>query len=348
LTTSRYDTLLFGTICGIISAVGYTGANICLRAAVGVDPVWVSALKAVPTVIVCGPILIYMARQGQQIWPTARTLGLLLFAALVGQVFGNIVFQWSLGVIGVALATPLTLGTIIVGGAVIGRVVLQEPVSRRSAIAMGILIAAIMLLSLGAGKANESVAQSLAKEAAESVEGAPWYLVGLGVLAACAAGVAYAVLGVVIRYGVSGRASMPTVLFIVGATGVVVLGGASTVRIGIDGMLSNTPEEYLWMLFAGLFNITAFYALTNALRLTSVVYVNALNATQAAMAAAAGYLIFEEPLTASLSIGVALTALGLLLMRKHESERRAHAASAAAQARERVDEEEVEAVVEHR
>jgi drug/metabolite transporter (DMT)-like permease len=340
LPSSPYETVAFGTLCGVISAVGYTGANICLRSVVDVEPIWVSAMKSIPTVVLFGPYLLLMLFRGQRILPEPRVLLAVVLAGLTGQVFGNVVFQWALGVIGIALTVPLTLGALIVGGAVIGRVVLLEPVSRRSALAMGLLIFAIVLLSLGAGKANEAVAGSLAGVSSSS----PWRI-ALAVLAACCAGLSYAVLGVVIRYGVQGRARLPVVLFTIGLMGMLALGGASVVRIGLEGMLSNTPREYLWMIGAGLCNVTAFFALSNALRLTSVVYVNALNASQAAMAAAAGYMFFDEPLTLSLLVGVGITAMGLLLMRKHESERRARGLAVPQAAPARVA---VEEVVEHR
>ncbi len=63
-------------------------------------------------------------------------------------------------------------------------------------------------------------------------------------------------------------------------------------------------------------NAVAFVALTKSLELVGVVYVNALNATQAAMAAVAGVLYFKEPLSAALGLGVVLTAGGLLLMKR--------------------------------
>ena len=48
------------------------------------------------------------------------------------------------------------------------------------------------------------------------------------------------------------------------------------------------------MLAAGVCNTVAFIALTKSLQLTSIVYVNSLNATQATMAAIAGVFIFGE------------------------------------------------------
>ena len=50
------------------------------------------------------------------------------------------------------------------------------------------------------------------------------------------------------------------------------------------------------------------------MQLTSVVYVNALNATQATLAAVAGVLIFREALSPWLALGVGLTIAGLMLL----------------------------------
>src|SRR5690606_8535760 len=125
--------------------------------------------------------------------------------------------------------------------------------------------------SLGAGQANEAVTRSLAGNLVAAAVGSPWWKIAAAVLAACCAGLSYAVLGVVIRYGVSGRASLPVVLFTIGLMGFLALGGASVAKIGVEGMLSYTSREYMWMLGAGIFNVTAFFALSNALRLTSVV-----------------------------------------------------------------------------
>ena len=84
------------------------------------------------------------------------------------------------------------------------------------------------------------------------------------------------------------------------------------------------------MLLAGICNAAAFVTLTKSLQLTSLVFVNALNATQATMAALMGVLFFHEPPSPWLLTGVGLTIVGLLLMRK----RRAPADSVAAEIQE--------------
>jgi drug/metabolite transporter (DMT)-like permease len=174
-----------------------------------------------------------------------------------------------------------------------------------------VLIVAITVLSLGADDARLSMINSL--DGSESA--LDWWILAQGVAAATLSGLAYSVLGVVIRYGVTGRVSVSTTLFTISLVGIVGLGSWSLWRIGWDGMLSTEPSDFQIMLLAGLFNALAFMAITKAFQLASVVYVNALNATQAAMAAIAGVVFFQEAKSAELGLGVTLTIAGLLLMK---------------------------------
>jgi drug/metabolite transporter (DMT)-like permease len=302
-----HNHLAWGTLCGLGSALGYTAANICLRAATNCDPIWVSAVKAVPTALFVAPWLLVLAWRGQKILPRGDVLGKLVLAGLVGQLGGNVLFQYSLGVIGVALTVPLTLGTIILGGAILGRIVLQEPLTQKTLASIFVLIVAISVLSLGADDAHRSVV-GLAASAD------PWQLTR-GVAAAVTSGVAYAILGVVIRYGVTGRVSVPVTLGVISLAGIVSLGAGSLWRIGWQGMLDTSGRDLQVMVLAGLFNAVAFLAIAKSFQFASVVYVNALNATQAAMAAVAGVLFFQEAKSAELGLGVILTVVGLLLMR---------------------------------
>ena len=85
---------VLGTVCGAISAIAYTAANICLRdAAETCDPVWVSFVKAVPTTVVAGIWLQIGMLRGQPVWPARNVLVSLLLAGLLGQLGGNVLFQ---------------------------------------------------------------------------------------------------------------------------------------------------------------------------------------------------------------------------------------------------------------
>jgi BirA family biotin operon repressor/biotin-[acetyl-CoA-carboxylase] ligase len=70
------------------------------------------------------------------------------------------------------------------------------------------------------------------------------------------------------------------------------------------------------MLLAGLLNAIAFFACGAALMRLSVVRVNLINASQAALCAAGGVLFFQEALTAWMVLGTLLTMGGLMLMER--------------------------------
>jgi drug/metabolite transporter (DMT)-like permease len=299
------DHIVLGSICGLLSAVGYTAANICLRAATDTDPVWVSAVKSLPTVAIFAPYLLYRAARALPIGPSPRAFWLLVAAALFGQVGGNVAFQWSLGVIGLALAVPLCLGMMIVFGAWLGWSLLGERVTLRTIASMIVLFVAVMIVCLGAPTAQASLNKAAAAQPLLAVAGAA---------AACASGFAYALLGVAIRYAARHGAPTTSSLVTVGVVGMLSLFPLAWWRIGWTGMTSTTADGWLFMLGAGVANAAAFFALVKSLQMTSIAHVNALNATQAAMAATAGIVLFGEPLSAMLGLGVVLTAVGLLLM----------------------------------
>lgn len=315
--------MVVGTLCGLASSILYTVANGFLRALTDCDPVWVSAVKTVPTALFMIPWMLHMHYRGQRAVPPLAVLAVVAIGGFVGQVCGNIPFQWALGIIGVALTVPLNLGGMIVCGAILGRVFLHEPVTFRAAGAMLVLLVAVFVLFLGAENAHDAVRG----EAATAVEGVlpatvswPHYLeLAGGVAAACLCGLAYAVLNTVNRYYVTRGHSLPGTLFTVSIVGMLSLGSISIWRIGLEGMLATTPRDLGLMLLAGVCNAAAFVTLTKSLQLTSLVFVNALNATQATMAALMGVLFFQEPPSPWLLTGVALTIVGLLLMRKRRS-----------------------------
>jgi len=223
-------------------------------------------------------------------------------------VAGNVPFQWSLSVIGVALTTSLTLGLIIITGAVLGRIYLSEPITPRAAAAIGVLGLAVLALVLGAGEASSSVLQ------VENGEAASTGKIVAGVLAACLAGFAYGLLGVVIRHGLMRGGSIAGTLWTVSTLGVVILGILTMARLGVSSMLDTSWIDLQKMLGAGLFTTVAFLTLAKALQLTTLIYINTLNASQAAMCAVAGVWFFNEPASIPMWSGVGLTAVGLVLM----------------------------------
>ena len=293
-----------GTFCGLLSAVVYTVANGFLRAVTESDPIWVSAMKALSTAACLIPWLVFSVRRGEGLPPVKIWL-MIAAASLVGQMGGNISFQFALGQVGLALTVPLSLGGMIVGATFLSRLFLGERISVIAGLAVSVLLASIAVLSLGAEEARAQVLQQAAAN--------PWQLT-IGVVLACFSGLAYSVLNVVIRHAVQRGATLPATLVTVSITGLISLSILAQQRIGLAGMLDTSHRDLATMLAAGMCNAVAFVALTRSLQLTSVVYANALNAAQAALAALAGVLVFHEPASAALTAGVGLTILGLAIL----------------------------------
>ncbi len=305
---STPSALRLGAILGLVSAVAYTAANVFLRqVAIDCDPAWVSCTKAAPAALLGWWLVFLGLRRGETMMPPAHLMRTLIGLAIFVQLAGNIAFQWSLGQIGLALAVPLSFGTIIVSGAIFGRFWLSEPITIRSAIAIVVLLVAVGILSLGAAPAEQAISASPAVTPA----------VMLGVIAASSAGIAYAVNTTYIRAMALGVMPVATTLAVISTTGVILHGLLSMIRIGWVGMVATTGEQWFAMLGAGIFNAIAFFALGYALKHISVLHLNLLNASQVAMAAISGVVLFGEQASTAMFVGCVLTAVGTVLVQGH-------------------------------
>ncbi len=279
----------------------YTAANVALRKCVGVDPFLVAAVKAVPTVIVLGPLLGWMLFRGMTLMTSGRMIPRFIVVALIGQFVGNAAFQVALEVIGLAASVPITLGVLIIGGAVLGRIVLGEPVRVTTIVAITTLIAAIVILS---SPGESTMPPESTSELSPLV----------GAFCAAASGAAYALFGVVMRQTMNGGVTATLTMFISGLVGTISLWSFTVLHLGPETIAMTEPDQWIIMASAGVLNFAAFVALSYALKALPVVAVNLINASQVAMAAVAGVMIFSEPVTNSLLAGIALTFLGLLIL----------------------------------
>ena len=296
------DPLVLGTAFCIISALGYTGTNICLRFLAGhANQVLVICIKELVTVAVVGPWLAYVTCRGIHVWPRARALVPLVLVGLATQLVANMGVIWALGVVGLAVTIPAALGVSLAGSAILGRILLGERVSPRSASAVVLLIASIVLLKMGADHGRLAITAGPLKAA-------------LAVGVACLAGATYALLSVTIRRCVTRDVSSKAVVFIVTGMGVLTLGPLSLWQLGVQGVIETPRNDLGIMLLAGALNLIAFLAITKGLQLTTIVRVSVLNASQVAMAAVAGMLFFAEEPSVQLILGICLTMAGMLLI----------------------------------
>lgn len=291
--------------CGLIAATLYTCANIALRQCVNIDPLLVSAVKAAPTVIVLSPFLVWMRFNGQRIATSYEMVPRFIVVALLGQFVGNAAFQFALGSIGLAASVPITLGVLIGAGSVLARLMLGEPIRRRTIVAMVILVVAVVLLS-------QPGATSIP---ADSESAMPTWM---GAGCAAASGIAYALFGTVMRQSLQRGLSAPATMWISGVVGMTSLWSATLAVSGLAPIQAITDGQWQTMAAAGVFNFLAFVALSVALKALSVTAVNLINTTQVAMAAIAGVALFSEPITWPLVTGILLTVGGLLILARRK------------------------------
>lgn len=305
---ARVDSMTLGTWLGIMSALGYTATNMALRKVARPGDLdwalWVACIKAAPAALAAWIWIGLRYWRGLGALPPRRLLWPLIAAGLVMQFGGNGMFQWALSLGGLALTVPLTFAALIWSGAVGGRIFLSEPITPRSALAIGVLLASICLLSLGA-------------EDASRVAGRPTFLhVAAAVLAALVAGLAYGTNGVVIRRFVTTDVSVAAMLMVLSTSGVVGLGLAALIRMGPQALATIPRDDWLAMWTAGTLNAVGFFCVTGALQKIPVTRVNLLNSSQTALCALGGVLFFDERITVWLVLGILLTIAGLSLLER--------------------------------
>jgi len=292
--------------------------------------VWINCVQASVATVVFGVYLTWRWLRGRSLWPTVPVVLILMALGALTQL-GGTSYQWSIGVIGLAISNPLVMGVMLGAAALMGLVLLGEPVTRRAIVAMSVMTLAIVVLGAGADEANKAmqdddtaVAEAITVSddttvteiatAATSAEGGgAWVL--LGILAACFAGFAFASLTVGMRKTATEDTAPVAIVFFINLMGILFLGPWAMMRLGVDGMMATAPRDLLLMFGFGASNLLAFLLIAMALELTSVVRVNVLNnALATLLTVLAGLAIFAEPATVQVVAGITLMVIGIVLI----------------------------------
>lgn len=292
-----------GIACGFVSAVFYTLSNIALRQSISVDSFFVAAMKSGPTIVFLTPYLLAMKWTGRRVAVSPHLIPRFVLVSLIGQVGGNGSFQFALSRIGLAATVPITLGSLLIASAILGRWMLGESVQRRTAIAITILIVAVFLLSQSGQTAAAGVAGDVLRW--EQFSGAVF---------AVASGVSFAIFSTTMRLSMQQGLQSATAMWISGMVGTTALLTITFSRIGLESLQGLPIGLWQWMILAGVFNFVAFVAITTAMRVLPIVAVHLLNASQVAMAAMAGVVLFDEQASVKLVFGIALTMFGLMVL----------------------------------
>ncbi len=301
------DELGLGILLGICAAVGYSGANLALRQlALPNDPgwaIWVTANKAVPAALIAWFMIALQWSRGEPGLPPGRMIWRLILVGLVMQYAGNFMFQWSLSIGGLAVTVPICFSMLIISGAWMSRRVCGEAISSKTMGAIGILIVAVAVLSSGAGSATESMGHELNATTT-----------ALAIISAAVSGVAYGATGVVVRRLVTGTLTIPSSLVVLSTTGAVTMTAHAFLLDGPAKLFAISEGHWPAIIGAGVMNAAAFFAVAGALKRIPVTFLNILNASQNAMCAIGGVLLFAEPTTWPLVLGCSLTIFGILLV----------------------------------
>ena len=301
--------LVFGTGCCIAAALGYTAVDIGIRSlqARGGPLIWILFVKETVAVAVVGPWLLWQAIRGGGGWPRRQGFLALVVVGLLTHLAGNVPMFWAMSVVGLAITVPASLGATLVASAALGWYVLRERVSSQAVVSIAAMIISMVLLSLGASKASESVVRG-----DSPTQGLFW--VAVAVVSACVSGVVFGTLSLAIRHSATRGVSVAVLAFVVPAIGAITLGPWCLWEYGVSELLATPLSDFLLMLLCGVVNLIAFVAIIKGLQVTTMVHANVLSASQVAMAAAAGFLFFQEAASPSLVGGVCLTVAGMALM----------------------------------
>lgn len=301
------DELGLGVLLGICAAVGYSGANLALRQlAIPNDPgwaVWVTANKAIPAALVAWFMIMRQWSRGEPGLPPGRLIWRLILVGLLMQYAGNFMFQWSLSMGGLAVTVPVCFSMLIISGAWMSKLICNEDISVKTMSAIGILIVSVAVLSSGAGSATESMGHELSTMTTV-----------LAVASAAVSGIAYGATGVVVRRLVTGTLTIPSSLVVLSTTGAVTMTAHAFLIDGPARLIQLSEGHWPVIAGAGIMNAVAFFAVAGSLKRIPVTFLNILNASQNAMCALGGVILFAEPMTWPLIIGCGLTICGILLV----------------------------------
>ncbi len=328
-----------GVLLGLTAATGYSIANLALRKlATGEGgfywDVWISGTKAVPTFIVAGVMLLIGMARRQVTLPSWKVLTPLFLTAVVMQFGGNLGFQLALRQIGLAITVPIVFSSIIVSGAVVGRMVVGDAVSLRTAFSMGLMVISIAFLSAAAHSGSQPTASDGLLNAASLGQPAPAgqpaalaaeispelqaqnssRRVTFGIVIALISGLSYGLCGVVIRRVVRNKLPIEITLVVFSVTGLLTLCPISLYQLGLSSITATSVADWWAILAAGTFNAVGFFAITHALRFLTISRANVVNASQNAMCAVGAFVFFAEPISTSAMIGIGLTIVGLLTL----------------------------------
>ena len=337
-----------GTMFSFLATFLYGISNVVIRylTECDVDTDWILFYKETIGLSLLTPWLLIRWYQGRFRYSSKRLVLYIIVAAIFCQLIGARLQVLGYAVIGLIIAVPLIQSSVLLGVAILGYHIFGDPLSRRRKTAIAILIAAVVILSIG--KELTTSGQSHAKD---TVSTGVFLLVAAG---AIITGISYAVHIIILRYvirqfwkdensawlsfqfyhwmghdhaekpGQRFYSPFPVTLMmsIVLGVGIVIFGTFLYCKHGIAGF-SNVPHVpwYLpWycILISGVANMTGFFFQIQGLRMTSAVQASLIAISQMLILSLIGYLFFHEAVNMLVMVGLGLTVYGVFMSAKPE------------------------------
>lgn len=300
---------LKGLLLGSFAALCYSLTNAGLRqVAIRTDvnwAMWIASWKVMPTAVAGWFLMARHWKGSGSLGPTREIVATLILNGILMQFFGNVMFQFALSRIGLALSVPLCFASLITSSAILGRMILHDSIRPRTLVTMGLLMMAVVLLSQGthAGSTNHSLSAELT-----------WSQIVWGAAAALGSGTGFAFSGVVVRRSIRRGHPISVILGISATVGMFPACIAVTNQ-GLKPLIESLNSTgYAALIMAGVLNAVGFFSVSEALRYLPVVRVNLINASQAAMGGLMGVWMFQEPLTGWLVAGTLTTIASLVVL----------------------------------
>jgi drug/metabolite transporter (DMT)-like permease len=312
-----------------------------------IDLDWILFYKELIGFSILLPWVLFRFFQGRFDRISHRLIIHIMIAAAICEVVGAHLQVLGYALIGLVVTVPLIQSSTLIGVAILGYYFLGDLLSCRRRVAICILIVAVVLLSIGKGWAAQNGGIQY---------GGFWFI--LIALGAVVAGLAYAVYVVMLRYtmrkywnenggvkqsfqftkwagfdlppqNIDPNSSQPHEVYapfpvtlgmtIILGVGVLVFGACIWAKGGGVGFFM--VEDCAWYIIpiSGLSNVIGFFCQVQGLRMTSAVQASLISVSQMIFLSVIGFLFFKESVNLLVTLGLILTAYGVVISAKPET-----------------------------
>jgi drug/metabolite transporter (DMT)-like permease len=323
-----------------------------------IDLDWILFYKELIGFSILFPWIFFRYFQGRFKRISRRLIIHIVIAAAVCEIFGAHLQVLGYALIGLIVTVPLIQSSTLIGVAILGRYFLGDILSHRRRLAIGILIIAVVLISIG----KVLTEQNGNNTQYAGIQGGSFVFI-LIALGAIGAGIAYSIYVVMLRYtmrkywnddngvrqsfqftkwagfdlpqqdinvnqninvnnnqphGVYAPFPVTLGMTIILGVGVLVFGACILAKGGGVGFFNAVDFAWYVIPISGLSNVIGFFCQVQGLRMTSAVQASLISVSQMIFLSVIGFFCFRESINFVVMLGLTLTAYGVIISAKPE------------------------------